>query len=99
MVEKFTKKLSEQLDRGNLGWLKRSFLLIDSMVKFHLLAEPNILFETLNPTNVFYLHYFYANNPSEDFRLESTPFKQIKMEAILSFLEENLSQFIVIYAF
>jgi hypothetical protein len=82
--------LSEELYRGNLGWLKRSFLLIDSMVKFHLLVEPNILFEVLNSTNIFYLHYFYANNPNESFSLETTPFKQIKIEAILSFLQENL---------
>ena len=69
IISKFINNLSHTLTHEMLGWLKRSFLLIDLLIKLHLSIEPGVSFSQINLATLLYLRYYFITHTSEESQL------------------------------
>lgn len=60
------KNLAEQMNRDSLGWLKRSLMVIDSLIKLHFHFDPEFKVKELNLTTLAYLRFYYIRQNTED---------------------------------
>ena len=65
MITHMVLFLSDKMSHALLGWLKRSFILVDALIRLHLRLEPTLLFTEITLANCLYLRYYYLNHTLE----------------------------------
>lgn len=81
---------------ARLAWLKRSFVLLDTLVRLHLHFEPCLILKELTLTALVYLRYYYINEGAKE---RETPIVKVSQLALVEFLGDNLDNFVVLFMF
>lgn len=76
MVRDLTQGLSRSMSHSKLGWLKRSLIVLDSLVRVHLNFEPTLVLGDMDLTSLVYLRYCYLREGPEMERIK------VKQQAI-----------------